>query len=246
MRHEPPGLDLCARQFRQRHGSRPQRSLRRHFTPAGHSPVLGSALLAMGSQNRGYDHDVRRGNPPRAPPLLDAVSPPGSSVTRRGWRPPSPSSTTRRGADAWAESTTRRSTRPSPPGGASNGPQPPAVLGKADQAPTHPRRPPQRIRTSRVEAQVKTHGRVLEPHRSSATSACRRSPIRAHDFANRLPGRRTVHTAAAGCGRACATTACPPGAGRGTGRPPPIPLLPPRIHRHHALQLHHRTVRVPD
>ena len=38
-------------------------------------------------------------------------------------------------------------------------------LPEADQAPARPRRPPQRIRASRVEAQVKTGGRVLEPHR---------------------------------------------------------------------------------
>ena len=55
-------------------------------------------------------------------------------------------------------------------------PQPPAPpaparpprrrpLPGADQAPARPRRPHQRIRASRVEAQVKTGGRVLEPHR---------------------------------------------------------------------------------
>ena len=38
-----------------------------------------------------------------------------------------------------------------------------------DQAPPHPRRPPQRTRTSRVEAQVKTHRRVLEPHRHDSS-----------------------------------------------------------------------------
>jgi len=36
-------------------------------------------------------------------------------------------------------------------------------LPGADQAPTRPRRPPQRMRASRVEAQVKSGGRVLEP-----------------------------------------------------------------------------------
>jgi len=35
----------------------------------------------------------------------------------------------------------------------------------ADQASARPRRPHQRIRASRVEAQVKTGGRVMEPHR---------------------------------------------------------------------------------
>jgi putative transposase len=55
-------------------------------------------------------------------------------------------------------------------------PQPPAPPAKAraphrrplpgaDQAPARPRRPHQRIRAGRVEAQVKTGGRVLEPHR---------------------------------------------------------------------------------
>ena len=54
-------------------------------------------------------------------------------------------------------------------------PQPPAPpaaarpprrrpLPRAGQAPTRSRRPPQRIRAGRVEAQVKTGGRVLEPH----------------------------------------------------------------------------------
>src|ERR1017187_7130649 len=38
-------------------------------------------------------------------------------------------------------------------------------LPEADQAPAHPRRPHQRIRTSRVGAQVMTGGRLLEPHR---------------------------------------------------------------------------------
>jgi Integrase core domain len=38
-------------------------------------------------------------------------------------------------------------------------------LPGADQASARSRRPPQRIRASRVEAQVKTGGQVLEPHR---------------------------------------------------------------------------------
>ncbi len=37
-------------------------------------------------------------------------------------------------------------------------------LPEADQAPRRSRRHPQRIRTSRVDAQVKCGGRVLEPH----------------------------------------------------------------------------------
>jgi putative transposase len=39
-------------------------------------------------------------------------------------------------------------------------------LPRADQAPARPRRPHQRIPAGRVEAQVKTGGRVLEPHRA--------------------------------------------------------------------------------
>ena len=38
-------------------------------------------------------------------------------------------------------------------------------LPGADQAQARPRRPHQRVRASRIEAQVKTGGRVLEPHR---------------------------------------------------------------------------------
>jgi putative transposase len=38
-------------------------------------------------------------------------------------------------------------------------------LPRADQTPVRPRRSYQRIRASRVDAQVNTHGRVLEPHR---------------------------------------------------------------------------------
>ncbi len=52
-------------------------------------------------------------------------------------------------------------------------PAPPAPAGlprrrplpEADQAQARPRRPPQRIQASRLEAQVKSGGRVLEPHR---------------------------------------------------------------------------------
>ena len=46
-------------------------------------------------------------------------------------------------------------------------PRPPRrrPLPRADQAPARSRRPHQRIRGGRVEAQVKTGGRVLEPHR---------------------------------------------------------------------------------
>ena len=38
-------------------------------------------------------------------------------------------------------------------------------LPEADPAPTRTRRPHQRVRASRIEAQVRTDGRVLEPHR---------------------------------------------------------------------------------
>ena len=38
-------------------------------------------------------------------------------------------------------------------------------LPEADQAPTRPRRPHQRIRAGRIEAEVRTGGRVPEPHR---------------------------------------------------------------------------------
>ena len=40
---------------------------------------------------------------------------------------------------------------------------------EADQAPARPRRPHQRIRAGRIEAQVRTGGRVLEPHTPHAT-----------------------------------------------------------------------------
>src|ERR1019366_2575865 len=55
-----------------------------------------------------------------------------------------------------------RQLRPPPPAPA----RPPRrrPLPAADQAPARPRRPPQRIPASRVEAQVKTGGRVLKPH----------------------------------------------------------------------------------
>ena len=38
-------------------------------------------------------------------------------------------------------------------------------LPQVDPAPARPRRPHQRVRASRIEAQVRTGGRVLEPHR---------------------------------------------------------------------------------
>jgi putative transposase len=44
-------------------------------------------------------------------------------------------------------------------------------LPAADQTPGRPRRPPQRIRASRIEDQVKSCGRVLEPHRRAEKGA---------------------------------------------------------------------------
>jgi transposase len=41
----------------------------------------------------------------------------------------------------------------------------------ADQTPNRPRRPPQRIRASRIEDQVKSCGRLLEPHRAVSRPA---------------------------------------------------------------------------
>jgi putative transposase len=76
---------------------------------------------------------------------------------------------------------------PSPPQRTATPPQPPAPPTRpdhprrrphpgADQAPRSPRRPHQRIRTSRVDAQVKTRGRVLEPHRCGrAPGSCRQA-----------------------------------------------------------------------
>ena len=57
--------------------------------------------------------------------------------------------------------------RVSPPPAATAPVRPPCrrPFPGADQAPTRPRRPHQRIRAGRIEAKVKTRGRVLEPHR---------------------------------------------------------------------------------
>jgi putative transposase len=61
----------------------------------------------------------------------------------------------------------QRTTPPSQPPAAPAPPRPPRrrPLPGADQTPARPRRSLQRIRTGRLEAQVKTGGRVLEPHR---------------------------------------------------------------------------------
>ena len=48
-------------------------------------------------------------------------------------------------------------------------------LPGTDQTPARPRRPHQRIRAGRIKAKVSTSGRVLEPHRVTATSM---SPMR--------------------------------------------------------------------
>jgi hypothetical protein len=70
-----------------------------------------------------------------------------------------------------------------PPPPASARPPRRGPLPGADQAPRCPRRPYQRIRTSRVDAQVKPRGRVLEPDRA------RRSPVSAaHSVAPRSEG----------------------------------------------------------
>jgi len=42
-------------------------------------------------------------------------------------------------------------------------------LPRADQAQARPRRPHQRIRANRIKAQIKSSGRILEPHRLPAT-----------------------------------------------------------------------------
>ena len=55
----------------------------------------------------------------------------------------------------------------------------------ADQAPTRSRRPPQRIRAGRVEAQVKTGGRVLELHRVKRS-------LTVPDMRRAGPGRSTT------------------------------------------------------
>src|ERR1035437_4033301 len=44
-------------------------------------------------------------------------------------------------------------------------------LPEADQAPARPRRPHQRIRASRIDAQVKTGGTVLAPHTAASGQA---------------------------------------------------------------------------
>jgi transposase InsO family protein len=49
-------------------------------------------------------------------------------------------------------------------------------LPGADQAPARPRRPHQRVSASRVEAQVKASGRVLEPHRTTSASGGATAP----------------------------------------------------------------------
>jgi putative transposase len=53
-----------------------------------------------------------------------------------------------------------RHLHPPPPRPPCRGPHP-----EADQAPSRPRRPHQRIRAGRIEAEVRNGGRVLEPHR---------------------------------------------------------------------------------
>ena len=47
----------------------------------------------------------------------------------------------------------------------------------ADQAPARPRRPHQRIRAGRIEGQVRTSGRVLEPYRRAMPGAVGGRPV---------------------------------------------------------------------
>ena len=49
-------------------------------------------------------------------------------------------------------------------------------LPEADKAQARPRRPHQRVRASRIEVQVRTGGRVLEPHRPASAQPRRRCP----------------------------------------------------------------------
>jgi hypothetical protein len=50
-------------------------------------------------------------------------------------------------------------------------------LSGADPAPTHPRRPHQRVRASHIETQVRTSGRVLEPHKYGKANLILRLPV---------------------------------------------------------------------
>ena len=61
----------------------------------------------------------------------------------------------------------QRTSSPSQPPAPPAPPRPPSrrPLPGADPAPARPRRPHQRIRASRLKAQVRTSGRVLEPHK---------------------------------------------------------------------------------
>src|ERR1019366_9084201 len=122
-------------------------------------------VLRRGPRGRGH----RGGEDP-------APKPPGERLCRkvRAHRPDRghrPAADLRRTAPADGPGRVRgplqRTTTPPQPTAPPAPARPPCrpPLAGGDQAPARPRRPPQRIRASRVEAQLKTRGRVLEPHR---------------------------------------------------------------------------------
>jgi hypothetical protein len=131
-------------------------------------PRPGRAVHRIVRRGPGQRRDRSREDP--------APQPPGERLCRkvRAHRPDGghrPDADLRRTTPANGPSRVRGALqRTTPP------PQPPAPpaparpprrrpVPEADQAPARPRRPHQRIRASRVEAQVKTGGRVPEPHR---------------------------------------------------------------------------------
>jgi hypothetical protein len=59
-------------------------------------------------------------------------------------------------------------------------PSPSGPLTGTDPAPAHPRRPHRRVRTSRIEDQFRTYGRILEPHRSFMRARHRRFRRHSH------------------------------------------------------------------
>ena len=76
------------------------------------------------------------------------------------------------------------SSRPSAPPAAARSPCR-GPLPEADPAPARPGRPHQRVRASRIEVQVRTDGRVLEPHGASRSSG--RFPVLADQAVDDLP-----------------------------------------------------------
>ena len=87
-------------------------------------------------------------------------------------------------------------------------------LPAADQAPARSRRPPQRIRASRVEAQVKTGGRVLEPHTVSRVTTSRTWTAVTAVWSASGPGRTASSAAVRQLrpGSSAAIAECGPGA----------------------------------